>query len=104
VKINIQSLESIKNNLEWLMSTNSNRSLSGIFKSLRKQRRIDLIGDYPLLSCILDYGYSRSPKYVWNRNKILRAVRISKFYQDEGRKHAYIPDEWERYIKDADER
>jgi hypothetical protein len=94
-----QNINSIDPKLDSLLSSNPNRSLSGIFKALRKEKRINLLGNYPLLSYIISYGYSRSPQYVWNRNQILRAVRISGFYKEEEKRHAYIPKEWERYIK-----
>ncbi|MBD3362878.1 hypothetical protein GF362_04105 [Candidatus Dojkabacteria bacterium] len=99
----IQSLNSIVPILEKLLSSNPNRSLSGIFKSLRKQPRIDLIGDYPLLSFIIRYGHSRTPQYLWNRNQVLRAVRISEFYKDEGRKQAYVSKEWNKFLKESND-
>lgn len=99
-----QSLSSIKDKLEYLFKTNPNRSLSGTFKALRREQRIDLISDCILIGFILRYGYSRTPKYVWNRNQVLRAIRISGFYKDEGRKHAYVPKEWEKYINDQTKR
>lgn len=96
----IQSLETIKSNLDRLLSSNPRRSLSGVFKALRKDSRVSLIGDYLLLAFILNYGYFRSPQYKWTRSQVLYAVRISGFYKDEGRKQAYIPDEWRIYIKE----
>ncbi len=97
----VQSLESAMPKLEYLLSSNPNRSLSGVFKALRKLSSINLIGDYLLLYFIIKYGFYRSPQFVWNRSQVLRAVRVSGFYLDEGRKQAYIPTEWEEFIKDG---
>lgn len=91
-----QSPKSVISTLECLLSSNPNRSLSGVFKALRREQRINLIGDYPLLSFIIHYGYSRTPRYKWSRFQMLYAIRISGFYKDEGRKQAYIPKEWEK--------
>lgn len=93
------NLQVITQKLDKLVSSNSNRSLSGIFKALRKDQRIRLIGDYPILSFILRFCYYRAPQIVWNRQQILRAINTSGFYLEEGRKHAYIPREWEKYVQ-----
>lgn len=94
----VQTLDIAVPKLERLLDTNSNRSLSGVFKALRRIKSINLIGDYLLLHFILKYAFHRSPQIVWNRSQVLRAVRVSGFYFDEGRKQAYIPKEWEEYI------
>lgn len=95
----IQTLESAMPKLEKLLSSNSNRSLSGVFKALRKLSSINLVSDYLLLYFILKYGYYRTPQFVWKRSQVLRAVKVAGFYLDEGRKQAYIPKEWEQFLK-----
>lgn len=94
----LEDLESAMPKLEQLLSTNPNRSLSGVFKDLRKLKSINL-NDYMLLYFIIKYGYYRSPQFVWKRSQVLRAVKVSGFYLDEGRKEAHIPKEWEQYLK-----
>ena len=97
--MNAQSLDSLIPNLERCLKSNPNRSLSGVFKALRKDERISLIGYYPLLSFIIHYGHSRSPQYHWTRSQIMRAVKVSGFYRDEERKQAYFPKEWSEYVR-----
>ncbi|MBN2100642.1 hypothetical protein JW710_02005 [Candidatus Dojkabacteria bacterium] len=93
-----QTATSLQDVLERLLSSNPNRSFSGVFKALRKEKRISLIGDYALLYFILHYGYHRTPRYTWNRNQVMRGIRISGFYKDIPRKTAYIPPEWKEFI------
>lgn len=96
----IQTLDSIEPQIETLMRTNKNRSLSGIYKACRRLEKVSSSGNYLLLNKILKYGHSRNPQYNWSRKKIVRAVKISGFYQDEEKLHAYLPPEWEKFVKD----
>ncbi len=75
------------------------KSLSGIYKHLRKKASISNVGDYPLLSYILRTLHKHSPMHQWNKYQLLRVIHESKFYKDEGLKHAYIPQEWKIYVK-----
>lgn len=95
----MQGLESINNELERLLRSNDNRSLSGIFKAIRRRPAVSEVGDYILLKYIIQYAYSRTPQTQWNRRQMLRAVRASGFYKDEDRKQAYIPDDIAIYLE-----
>lgn len=97
--MDIQNLSSIKSTLDYLWRSNPHRSFSGIFKYIRKLKTVDLISDYLIMAFILSSGFYRHPSQRWNRNQILRAIRLSKFYLDEDKKSAYIPEEWEKYLK-----
>jgi len=95
----LQQITSITSTLNSLWRTNPNRSLSGLFKYFRKQQKLNLIGDYPILAFIISYSYCMNPSRQWNRSQVLRAVRCSGFYREEGKKDAYIPVEWKKYLK-----
>lgn len=77
----------------------NNKSLSGMYKNLRKRESISYIGDYPLLSFVLRKLCTFSPKHRWSKGQLLRVIHESKFFKDEGLKHAYIPQEWKIYLK-----
>lgn len=95
----MQNLNSIETDIEKLMTSRPTRSLSGIFKAIRRLRKISLAGDYLLLNKILSYGFLREKKYLWNRKQIMRAIRISSLAEDEGRNWMPLPIEWEKYAK-----
>ena len=75
------------------------RSLSGMFKSLRSYKGVNLIGDYPLLSFILMKTKEKYPKHKWTNKQIITALTPCKFWKEEGRKQKYIPKDWRKYIK-----
>lgn len=97
--MDIQDLNTVRTSLDSLLSTNLNRSFSGVFKHIRRLKRIDMIGDYPVMTFILTEGSNRYPPKKWSRTQVLRAIRYSKFFLDEDRKSAYIPKEWEKYLE-----
>ena len=49
-----QSLEATESKIIKMYSKNPNRSISGTFRSLRKQQRTSLFGDYPILITIIN--------------------------------------------------
>lgn len=93
ISMQIESIIVLKPRLEYLLKTNSNRSLSSIFKTLRKDERISHIADYPLISYILVYGASRDKTYHWRCSQLRRAMRYSKEL-----KGKHIPEEWKKYL------
>jgi hypothetical protein len=98
----MQSQEFVLIKLYGLLSTNQNRSLSGVFKALRKDARISAIADYPVLSFILRTAHSRAPQYNWTKPQIMHAIRISGFCLESGEhKKSFLPSEWNQYVKQA---
>lgn len=95
-----QDLEVIDKKLSYLMMTSPNHSLSGVFKALRKDKRISLIGDYPLLSHIIIHGYNRTPKYQWTRKQVFYAMKQTDILKELELKHAYMPTEWKWFLRD----
>lgn len=93
-----QSLETISEKIKKLLNSNPRRSLSGIFKRLRKEQKISLIGNYPLLSFILRTAHLNLPQLHWSQNQMVSAIRVTGFYKEEGRKNIYIPKEWRKYL------
>lgn len=99
----IQDLKSIKPKIDKLLEYETKkgglRSLSGMFKSLRKLPEIDSVGDYPFLNFLLRNVALNFPGRIWSRNQVYVALKFCRFWEEEGRKQAYIPKEWEKYIK-----
>lgn len=101
-----QSLESIDKKLYRLLRYKRNikdikiaSSLSGIFKALRKDSRISNIGDYPILSYTLRKCSEKFPGHKWSKAQMYRAFKFCRFWEEEGKKEAYIPKEWNLYVK-----
>lgn len=97
--LEVQTLDSIAPQLDKLLN-NKNRSLSGIFKALRREKKIDCIADYLLLNFVLSRAILRYKTPLWERNKILRAIRFTSLAEDEGKKYIPLPQEWEKYVKE----
>ena len=59
----MENLQTLIPQLERLLKTNPNRSLSYVFRTLRKDKRTTHIADYPLTWFILSYGANRAKSY-----------------------------------------
>jgi len=93
-----QSLDSIEDGLKTRITSNPRRSLSGLFKWVRRQDKVSLIGDYVILKHILSRWNSIYPKSSWSRNQLLLAVSFTDFGKVDT-KNNKIPEELEKYIK-----
>lgn len=78
--MNVQSLNEIVTQLEMSLFSNPSRSLSGVFKAMRRLDKIDQIGDFPLFWFILNYGADRTPCYNWNEFQVRHALKLTDFY------------------------
>jgi len=104
MEINLQILESVRPVLYRLLRTSEaggivTRSLSGLFKALRREQRISLIGDYPIISWLLRETRKKFPSHKWSKAQMYHALNFCRFWEEEGRKKKYIPHEWLRYVK-----
>jgi len=89
------NLKTVIPKLERLLKTNPNRSLSFVFRTLRKDERISNIAEYPLMGFILAYGHSRAQKYQWSISQLGYAQRQIKELRG-----MRTPEEWKQYLKD----
>lgn len=71
-----QDLERAKNISIKQFKKNSNASISALFRRLRKDKRFSLIGDYPIISTVLQARHELGLKS--DKNKLLYATRQSE--------------------------
>jgi len=102
-----QNLSSIDLKLDRILRYKKNKpnirietSLSGIFKALRRDHRISYFGDYPLLNYILRNCHYKFPGHKWSKAQMYQALKFCRFWEEEGKSEATIPEVWKQYIKD----
>jgi hypothetical protein len=92
-----KNMEQNYNNLEYidhfvisLMEENPRRSLSALFRNMRK--KVPLIGDYPILKHIV--RICKQNGYSWTRNQVRLACQSSEEYKENrlGEKICWIRD------------
>ena len=94
----VQSLDDVDQKLVILLN-NRNRSCSGVYKALRRDGKISMVGDYPLLSFVIRRAFEITNTPLWNRLQVSRAVSYTDIKQELGQEQFNIPIEWEQYIK-----
>lgn len=92
----LQAPEDIDNKIESLVVKKGIKSLNAIWKNIRLDKSTDFIGDYPLMSHLLNILSSHADFKI-TKEALTSMIRTSKFYMDEG-KRLYIPGEWEKFI------
>ena len=70
----MECLHDIDHKLNKLLE-NRNRSLSGLFKAIRSDKRIEHIGDYPIVCYICALANKK-----WTRLQMTRALKLTDFY------------------------
>ena len=98
VQKDVQSLDSLKSLLNKWLNVEGVKSLSTIYRRSRALPQLDMIGSYPILSYILFELSQDYPDFKISRGSLMRTIKVSGFFRDEGKAQAYVPTEFERYI------
>lgn len=82
-----QTLKTAEGDLNKL-NENPRRSLSGLFKAIRRLKKIDAIGDYPVFRYIV-YNTGRK----WTRRQMVYGLKCTDFYK------WGVPREFSRFVR-----
>ncbi len=74
----VSTLEIAKQKIKSDLTSNKNRRLSALFRDIRKMSSTQLIGDWPIMSLIIQYA---SKLRTLSQNEISNMARNSKEYK-----------------------
>lgn len=111
MKTELQGLDFFEEKVKRLLIRNKNRSVSALFRQLRSNSKLSLIGDYPILSFIfdlarrLDINYRKNIiSYSLNQSAELKPLQKKEktILIEQLSKPSYVELKWQKNVQISD--